>query len=153
MIPDRRENKAEERTLRRTSTTSGLSNSLRPVNSERLALELAERIREVVPVGISVRVDKDMLWFADESGFGSGTYACQVLNTEEEQEPSHRLVEACWRALDDLQDFIDESTTDPWPGDETLPKPGAWIEGDEVVLWYGDAEHPALRLRPLPLDI
>ena len=124
------------------------------MDAEQLAAGLAERMREVVPPGIRIQEVGDTIWFADDSpsarSGGAGTYACQVLHKD--GDPEHRLVEACWRALDDLQDFIDESTTEPWPGTRNVPRPGAYIDGDEVLLWYGDIRHPALRLRPIPLE-
>jgi len=127
-------------------------------DAEQLAEELAERMREVVPSGIDVRADRGMLWFKDflwsalheQSPPISGSYACQVL--KKEGDPDNRLVEACSHALDDLQDFVDQNTREPWPGQTTVPSPGACIEGREVLLWYGHIEHPVLRLRPLPLD-
>jgi len=125
---------------------------------EQLAEELAERMREVVPSGIDVRAGKGMLWFKDflwsafheQSPPISGSYACHVLNMEGDLD--NRLVEACSHALDDLQDFVDENTGEPWPGQTTVPSPGACIQGSDVLLWYGNIDKPVLRLRPLRLD-
>jgi hypothetical protein len=122
-----------------------------------LATELAERMRDVVPTGIGIVVHEgdDMIWFdAVERGSGSrsGTYACQWLY-EGYGEPDALIVEACRRAFDDLQDFVDEETTEPWPAARgTPPSACARIEGGNVVIWYGDREHPVLELGSLPLN-
>jgi hypothetical protein len=121
------------------------------VEATQLAQELARRMRDVVPLGIIVIVEGDMLKFLSDSDPGtSGSYACQwiYLGTGPEQD---RLSEACWHALDDLQDFVDEKTTEPWPGLRTPPKACARIEDDFVLLWFGDPEKPDLVLESVPL--
>jgi hypothetical protein len=112
-------------------------------------------MQAVVPVGIGVAVGQDMIWF-DAAGLGqggtAGTHACQWLD-EGEGERDGLIVEACWRALDDLEDFVDEATTEPWPADRGQPpSPAARIEGRTVRLWYGEPEQPVLELEPVPLD-
>ncbi len=119
-----------------------------------LANQLAERIQEVVPDGIRVWAEGDMLKLnTSTSGvlWRSASYAMQALTLGQGETQEQRTIEACWRALDDEQDFLCESTTDPWPGTTTMPPPGALIESDEILLWYGSPEDPMLRLRPIPL--
>jgi hypothetical protein len=111
-------------------------------------------MQAVVPTGIGVRVDGDMVWF-DAAGRGlsgtAGTYACQWLDKGTGTHDD-LIVEACWRALDDLEDFVDEATTEPWPAEQgTPPRPAARIEGRVVHLWFGEAERPVLELEPIPL--
>jgi hypothetical protein len=116
-----------------------------------LAQELARRMREVVPSGIKVTTEKDMLWFESDSYSGkAGSYACQWLY-KGDGEPERLLTDACWHALDDLQDFVDEATTEPWPGERTPPKAHARLENGSVILWFGDAETPDLVLESLPI--
>jgi len=123
------------------------------VDPVRLAHELARRMREVVPRGVEITVEGDMIWFQSAEAPGkAGTYACQWLYEGQGDEAS-RLAEACWRALDDLQDYVDESTADPWPGTRGVPGVRARVEGDVVVLWCGDAERPVLQLESLPLHV
>ena len=121
------------------------------MDAVQLAQELARRMRDVVPPGISVIVEGDMLRFLSDSDPGtSGSYACQWMysGTGLEQD---LVREACWHALDDLQDFVDEKTTEPWPGLRTPPKACARIEDGSVILWFGDPEKPDLVLESLPL--
>jgi hypothetical protein len=123
------------------------------VNAETLALELARRMRDVVPVGIRVSAEGDMLRFGHGARpFSSGSYACQWLY-QGDGPPADLLTTACWRALDDLQDFVDENTTEPWPGTRTPPEARTRIEDGAVLLWYGDPESPDLTHEPLPIDI
>jgi hypothetical protein len=42
------------------------------------------------------------------------------------------------RVLDDLQDYINEATHDPWPGTSRQPAPHAQIIDSQLNLWYGD---------------
>ncbi len=81
----------------------------------------------------------------------SGTYACQWLY-QGKGEAERLDAEACRRALDDLQDFVDEETTEPWPGSRTVPAADTRIEDREVRMWCGDGDESVLLLEPLPLD-
>jgi hypothetical protein len=122
------------------------------MESEALAQELRDRMKEVVPPGIRISVDGDMLVFRSDFGTGSsGSYACQWLQ-EGTGRLSDRVREACWHAFSDLQDFVDEETTEPWPGLRTPPAPHARIEGNSVIIWFGGSQTPDLEIRPVPLD-
>ena len=69
-----------------------------------------------------------------------------------------RLRDACpgiEQALDELQDYIDEATRDPWPGDRTPPRPHAQIRDGALHMWYGGADPIAqavLACEPIPLS-
>jgi hypothetical protein len=109
-------------------------------------------MRDVVPPGIGITVEGDTLRFTSAWRSGTaGTYACQWLY-QGQGEGERVLAEACRRALDDLQDFVDEATTEPWPGSRTVPEAGTRIEDRKVLLWYGDRGAPVLLLEPLPVD-
>lgn len=123
------------------------------MDSTRLAGELASRMADVVPREIRVSVEDDVLVFKADVRWRSGSYACRWLN-EGAAGPEDLIVEACWRAFDDLQDFVDETTTQPWPADHgTPPRPAARIEDRRVIIWFGEPEAPVLVLEPLPLDL
>jgi hypothetical protein len=122
------------------------------MDSETLARELGDRMNEVVPPGIRISAEGDMLVF--RSGFSTGragSYACQWL-TQGTGPLAERVREACRRGFSDLQDFVDEETTEPWPGLSTLPESFARIENDSVVVWFGDREAPDLAIAPVPLE-
>jgi hypothetical protein len=122
------------------------------MESEVLAQELFERMKEVVPPGITLSVEGDMLVFRSDFDTGSsGSYACQWLY-EGTGRPSELVRDACWHAFSDLQDFVDEKTAEPWPGLKSPPTPYARIENDSVIIWFGDPQSPDLAIRPLLLD-
>jgi hypothetical protein len=122
------------------------------MDSELLAQELGDRMSEVVPPGIRISVEGDMLVFRSDFGTGrAGSHACNWLSQGAGTLPE-RVREACQHAFSDLQDFVDEETTDPWPGRRTPPKPFARIENGSVVVWFGDLEAPDLAIRPVLLE-
>lgn len=64
------------------------------------------------------------------------------------------IVQACRLAFEDLQDLVDEGTTNPWPAERgNPPSPTAAIEPRSVVIWFGARETPVLEVEPLPLDL
>jgi hypothetical protein len=122
------------------------------MESDALAQELCDRMKEVVPPGIAISVEGDMLVFRSDFGTGSsGSYACQWLNQGTGRQ-SELVLDACWHAFSDLQDFVDEKTTEPWPGLNSPPTPHARIENDSVIIWFGDPQSPDLAIRPLLLN-
>ena len=122
------------------------------MNSETLARELGDRMNEVLPPGIRISAEGDMLVFRSDFDTGtSGSYACQWLH-QGTGILAERVREACRRAFSDLQDFVDEKTTEPWPGRRTPPNPNARIENGSVIIWFGDEQDPDLVMPPLLLD-
>jgi hypothetical protein len=122
------------------------------MESQTLAQKLCERMKEVVPPGIGTSVEGDMLVFRSDFGTGSsGSYACQWLH-QGTGDISDRVRDACWHAFSDLQDFVEEETTEPWPGLRTPPAVYARIESNSVVVWFGTSSTPDLEIRSVPLD-
>jgi hypothetical protein len=60
--------------------------------------------------------------------------------------------EAARLAFSDLQDFVDEETTEPWPGTTAPPSPLARIEAGRVIVWFGDPQAPALAITPIQIQ-
>ena len=109
-------------------------------------------MKEVVPPGIRISVEGDMLVFRSDFDTGSsGSYACQWLH-EGTGPHADRVRAACWYAFRDLQDFVDEKTTEPWPGLRTPPAAHARIESNSVIVWFGSSHTPDLEIRPVSLD-
>jgi hypothetical protein len=122
------------------------------MESETLAQELCDRMKEVVPPGIRVSAEGDLLVFNSNYSTGrAGSYACQWLH-EGTGSLSERVREAARHAFSDLQDFVDEETTEPWPGMTTPPTPYARIEADCVIIWFGDPQAPDLAITPLLVE-
>ena len=58
------------------------------------------------------------------------------------------------QALEELQDYVDEASQDPWPGTGTPQRPFAEVRGQVLHLWYGGPTSPApvvLACEPIPL--
>ena len=134
------------------------------VDVERLTLLLADRMDAIVPAGFSVSAADGMLWYSAEAGKfpgqsgthharGSGTYVQVNFGAHGDTAEDH-LVGVAAQALDELQDFIDEATHDPWPGDRTPPRAYAQVRGSALHLWYGGpdiASDVVLVCEPIPL--
>jgi hypothetical protein len=57
--------------------------------------------------------------------------------------------------LGDLQDYVDEATHDPWPGERgTPPRPHAQVRDQMLYQWYGGPdlnEAAVLACEPIPI--
>ena len=127
------------------------------MDSEKLARALGDRFQQIVPKGYQVYEDQGMIWYHGRSspdGYGgsrSGSYIAENLHygdTVEEQ-----VTWCAEHALSELQDYLDETSTEPWPGERTLPVPkahAAVIEG-KVHMWFGDADAPVLECEPIDI--
>jgi hypothetical protein len=97
-------------------------------DAAQLALELATRMRDVVPEDITILVDGAVLCFGSLSNSArSRSHACEWLHKGPGANED-LLVEACRIALDNLQHFVGEVTTEPWPSSgkrELTPPPSA----------------------------
>ena len=65
------------------------------------------------------------------------------------------IVTAAIMVLSDVQDFVAESMTSPWPSASdgaVLPCPDAEWDGDSLTLFFGRPDAPALALQPILLD-
>jgi hypothetical protein len=118
------------------------------MDSRVLAQELCDRMKEVIPPGIAVSTEGDRLVFRSSYSRGrAGSYACQWLH-KGTGTLSERVREAARLAFSDLQDFVDEETTEPWPGATSPPTPHARIEAGRVMVWFGDPQAPDLAITP-----
>jgi hypothetical protein len=134
------------------------------VDADRLAEALARRLAAIVPDGFHVRADDGMLWYSSDPGRfpgqlsnyqvgSSGTYVRDNLDTRDDTAEDRVTVVAA-QALDELQDYVDEASHDPWPGVRKPPRPHADIREQALYLWYGgpDISSPAiLACEPIPL--
>jgi hypothetical protein len=127
------------------------------VDTDRLAAVLAENLSAIVPPEILIEARNGMLYYStDPAGrFGykkgtSGTYIrgnFGILGQSDEE----NIVNISVQALDELQDFVSETTTDPWPGTTRQPQPHGEVRDSVLYLWYGDPGEPALACVPMQL--
>ena len=134
------------------------------VDEDKLAIVLAARMAAIVPAGFHVQAADGMLWYsADEGRFPgqlsnycvgkSGTFVRDNFDGHGDR-AEDRLAGAAAQALDELQDYVDEASHDPWPGERTPPRPYAQVRGELLHLWYGgpDITSPViLACQPIPL--
>jgi len=116
---------------------------------------LADRLQRIVPRGFAVFADGEMLRFSKHEGRiagSSGSYVgANVDSRGSEVAPAEKLAAACEVALDQLQDYVDEASTEPWPGARTVPRAHAAVRGDKIRMWFGDEEDPVLECEPIDL--
>jgi hypothetical protein len=131
------------------------------VTGDQLAAVLAERFGQIVPPGFHVEVEDGLVAFwADEAlglpgqtGEGPGRSGSWVrINFElPPGSVNERLVAAGEWALSDLQDYVDEATTEPWPGVRKPPAVHAAIRDGQLRLWFADGETTILECEPIDL--
>jgi hypothetical protein len=121
-----------------------------PVDPDRLTEVLAQRFDEVTPDGIHVTADDGMLWYSSDFGRGkAGSYVRYSLAGAAGESDEADLVSTTVIILDQLQDFVSEATTDPWPGTGRQPEPQAEIRDGALHLWYGDPGDIKLAIAPI----
>jgi hypothetical protein len=119
---------------------------------------LADRFQAVVPAGFHVRADRAMLWFEQDKGVGfcggsAGSHAVESFFSTTVEEPlEDRATQAAWFALNDLQDYVDEEATEPWPGQRTPPPAHAAVRAGKLHMWFGDEGKADLILGPIDLS-
>jgi len=105
-----------------------------------------------------------MLWYSAEDGWfpgqagtyqtgESGTYVRDSFDAHGVTD-EQRIAGVAAQALEELQDFIDEATHQPWPGIRTPPRAYAQVRGGVLHLWYGhrqDSRRLVLSCEPIPL--
>jgi hypothetical protein len=119
------------------------------VDADRLTEVLAARFDEVTPDEIHVTADDGMLWYSSDFDSGkAGSYVRYILDAADEPGEVN-LVNAAVMILDQLQDFVSEATTDPWPGTGRQPEPHAEIRDGALHLWYGAPDDIKLTIPPI----
>jgi hypothetical protein len=119
------------------------------VDAGRLTEALAQRLDEVTPDEIHVTADDGMLWYSSDFDSGqAGSYVRHILEAADESGEAD-LVDAAVMILDQLQDFVSEATTDPWPGTGHQPKPHGQVRDGALHLWYGDPGEIKLTIAPI----
>jgi hypothetical protein len=126
---------------------------------------LADRMAAIVPDGFHVEASDGMLWYsADDERFPgqlgnhhvgtAGTYV-RVNYLARGQSAEDHLTGVAAQALDELQDYVDEATHDPWPGQQAPPRPYAEVRAGALHMWYGGPDpsgQVVLACEPIPLS-
>lgn len=134
------------------------------VDLSKLTVSLADRMTAIVPDGFHVEAAEGMLWYsADKGRFPgqagnyqvgrSGTYVRDNFNAHG-QTDEDRIAGVAAQALDELQDYIDEASHDPWPGESAPPGAHSQVRDQILHLWYGGPNIDSgavLACEPIPL--
>ena len=123
-------------------------------SASKLARALADRVAEVVPDAVDIAASGAEVTFGRQGdpveATDIETIISQTGDFKENVEAAALLV------LSDVQDFLAEGSTSPWPlsgigGGSTLPYPHAEWSNDRLRLFFGEASRPFLELRPITL--
>jgi hypothetical protein len=134
------------------------------IDADRLTKTLAARLNAIVPDGFHVNAAEGMLWYSADPGRfpgqlsdfhvgRSGTYVRDNLRAHREA-VEEQAAGIAGQALDELQDYIDEASHDPWPGVRTPPQAFAEVRSGVLHLWYGERDITGpvvLACEPIPL--
>lgn len=132
------------------------------MDTDGLVRALADRFRAVVPDGFHVTSGSDgTVWFSCDEGrfrgqlgnFQPGTAGTPLRHNllTVAGTPAERISAAARQALDDLQDYVDEASHEPWPGIRRPPSARAQVRDGVLHCWYVDGNTVVLELDPVPL--
>lgn len=125
-----------------------------PVDPDKLARALADRFQRIVPAGYYVREENGVIWYAADAPLhGHDSNASYFTETFDSygQTAVERIAGSAEHAMNELQDFVDESSTEPWPGKRTVPRAHAAVRHGMLHIWFGDADAPELECEPIEL--
>jgi hypothetical protein len=129
----------------KANTTARLANALAEI--------LADRFCRIVPKDFHVTVGDDLIefWVDRRTGKTGGRSGSWVqYNFKHIDSPlAERVIIVAQQALSELQDFIDEETTLPWPGIARPPSPRATLKGAVLHLWFEEGAETVLECEPI----
>jgi hypothetical protein len=117
------------------------------------ARELVARLALILPPGFTARADAETIHLDAPDGVGAATSLAHIDPDDAEAED---YASAAWNALSMAQDVVGESG-DAWPAalgaEGDVAAPGTRVDGDAVLLWFGEEAAPVVRLAPIPLHV
>lgn len=135
------------------------------VDVDKLTDLLADRMAAIVPDGFHVEAADGIIWYsADErrlpgrpaSGHMgiSWTYVRASFRAHGQTDEEH-MTGVATQALGELQDYVEQATQKPWPGDQTAAQPHAAVRDGTLHIWYGEPDPSGqvfLACQPIPLS-
>lgn len=126
------------------------------MTAEKFAIEIADRLREILPGGIDVSADGKWVWFG-ESGKRESGVSVEVAELEPALHHRDPLVTAAENVLNHGQDYVVRCIRERWPpcarndGGIGMASCFARLEGNVLHMGYGPEDAPVLALRPLSI--
>lgn len=128
----------------------------------KLATALTAALRPVMPSNMQVYTDgATVVVRAEGVGVAGGPthidlqqvawFDLGIVPVPDARKEREMLVGAVLVVLEQVQEFVAEATTEPWPGERSMPPPHASISHGHIHCRYGSAARPVLTLRPIPL--
>jgi len=114
---------------------------------------MTERLDRVVPSGLSVRSDGCSVNVYCKGLHLHGSAAADYVADVDGRTLADRLSTAAWAILSGTQDAIMEILTEQWPlgPNGGAAEPEARVEGDRLLMWFGEEQAPVVALPPLDL--
>lgn len=123
---------------------------MRTVSSPELADALAARLNEVLPAGFVVHAIHTELTLMHNGAEVGTSGALEIMESVDAiHHPVENLETAVRAALGAIQDWVSETTAEPWPArdGQRHPNPDARVTNTDVDMWFGDETDPVLRVR------
>lgn len=119
---------------------------------DKLADLLADRLVAIVPAGFHIQVRDGNLWYSCDPGrfpgqlgdYRVGQAASWVRDAFGAGLPvgADDIATIARLAIDNPQDYVDEASHDPWPGERTPPQAHAQVRGQLLHIWYSERDDP-----------
>ena len=112
------------------------------------------QLSEVMPLGYRAVVDGDLLLLMGPDGGRAGSSSYWLTR---EGLLAGEVLACAVQSLTQIQQEIAEETAEPWPawsGPEYggFPEPDGELVDDQLRLWFGAVDAPALALRPIDMS-
>jgi hypothetical protein len=122
-------------------------------SSPDFAAELAIRLNEVVPEGFTVTAERENVVLRHGAEVVGSTDMAELVESSENLDHLPGNFETAARAImSNVQDWIADTTYEPWPGTRSQPNPNARAQGHQLDMWFGDDDDRVLILRPLDIS-
>ena len=117
---------------------------------------LVARLASVIPDdwNIGVQAGDITLWRDGQSG-RAGSHIAQFFTelAANYANDADRMVAASQHVMSDVQDYLAECTTEPWPREASpMPTPHARLVAGMILFLWGDGQAPDCRLEPLEVE-
>jgi hypothetical protein len=125
------------------------------VSYVKLAGALVERLAPLMPPQIELSAVRSTIRLREvDTSTPPGMYADLSHYMKLTDQSDVELGSMLENILDQLQDEVAETLTEPWPATAPDPMPAVFVRvaGEGLVIGFGEPDEPVLALRPIPLN-